>query len=111
MYKRSFYQDRLGTNISKLTNRERCVYRTAVQLGGPYIPGKNGPIPEPYVWPRLQARIPHRMACGGGALDDPGCSCGDEERCGRVPFADTFLVGATLGQSRVGGRIGPPRGR
>lgn len=65
----------------------------AVQLGGPYTPGKNGPaLPLPS-WADVQ--LPHRMACGGGFRKvGSGCGCGDEEACvgGRLPFADRFLL-------------------
>jgi predicted amidohydrolase YtcJ len=68
----------------------------AVQLGGPYIPGKNGPALA--LPPLGSIRLPHRLACGGGMrAPGSGCGCSDAARCGRVPFADTFLVGAKLG--------------
>ena len=77
----------------------------AVQLGGPYIPGKNGPaLPLPSL---RGLRLPHRLACGGGMRKPgAGCDCGDGERCGRVPFADTFLVGPR--PVRTGRRAPPP---
>lgn len=67
-----------------------------VQLGGPYIYGKNGPkpkLPLSAAPTNIGFRMPHRLACGGGMRAvGSGCDCGDAARCGRVPFADTFLL-------------------
>jgi hypothetical protein len=75
-----------------------------VQLGGPYIPGKNGPkLPLPGDCTKIGFRMPHRLACGGGMrAPGSGCDCGDAARCGRVPFADTFLLRSRDQASRTG---------
>lgn len=76
-----------------------------VQLGGPYIYGKNGPkpkLPLPADLTNIGFRMPHRLACGGGMrAPGSGCDCGDAARCGRVPFADTFLLRSSASRAKL----------